>query len=155
MPLSRREIRTRATRFAKQWATAHNEDADAKPFWGEFFEVFGVRARTVGSYELHVKKLSKADGYIDYFWPGTLLIEHKSKGKDLDKAFIQANDYFHGLKEHEKPRYLLVSDFQRFRLKDLETGTLTELTWRNCPTASRSSTSSPATRCAPCARRTR
>jgi len=133
MPLSRREIRTRATRFAKQWATAHNEDADAKPFWGEFFEVFGVRARTVGSYELHVKKLSKADGYIDYFWPGTLLIEHKSKGKDLDKAFIQANDYFHGLKEHEKPRYLLVSDFQRFRLKDLETGTLTELTLEELP----------------------
>jgi len=133
MPLSRREIRTRATRFAKQWAKAHNEDADAKPFWGEFFEVFGVRARTVGSYELHVKKLSKADGYIDYFWPGTLLIEHKSKGKDLDKAFIQANDYFHGLKEHEKPRYLLVSDFQRFRLKDLETGTLTELTLEELP----------------------
>ncbi|MBL7981547.1 MAG: class I SAM-dependent DNA methyltransferase [Flavobacteriales bacterium] len=133
MPLSRREIRTRATRFAKQWANAHNEDADAKPFWGEFFEVFGVRARTVGSYELHVKKLSKADGYIDYFWPGTLLIEHKSKGKDLDKAFIQANDYFHGLKEHEKPRYLLVSDFQRFRLKDLETGTLTELTLEELP----------------------
>ncbi|MEZ4758139.1 MAG: DNA methyltransferase [Flavobacteriales bacterium] len=133
MPLSRREIRTRATRFAKQWATAHNEDADAKPFWGEFFEVFGVRARTVGSYELHVKKLSKADGYIDYFWPGTLLIEHKSKGKDLEKAFIQANDYFHGLKEHEKPRYLLVSDFQRFRLKDLETGTLTELTLEELP----------------------
>ena len=66
MPLSRREIRTRATRFRKQWATAHNEDADAKPFWGEFFEVFGIRARTVGSYEMHVKKLSKADGYIDY-----------------------------------------------------------------------------------------
>jgi hypothetical protein len=119
MPLSRREIRTRATRFVKEWANAHNEDADAKPFWQEFFDVFGIRSRTVGSYEVHVKKLSKADGYIDYFWPGMLLVEHKSKGKDLEKAFIQANDYFHGLKEHEKPRYLLVSDFHRFRLKDL------------------------------------
>lgn len=133
MPLSRREIRTRATRFAKQWANAHNEDADAKPFWIEFFVVFGVRSRTVGSYEVHVKKLSKGDGYIDYFWPGMLLVEHKSKGKDLEKAFIQANDYFQGLKEHEKPRYLLVSDFQRFRLKDLETGTLTELTLEELP----------------------
>ncbi len=38
MPLSRREIRTRATRFAKQWAAAHNEDADAKPFWYVFFQ---------------------------------------------------------------------------------------------------------------------
>ena len=102
--------------------------------------MFGVRGRTVGSFELHVKKLNPgsrpgqaADGYIDYFWPGTLLVEHKSKGKDLDKAFIQANDYFHGLKEHEKPRYLLVSDFHRFRLKDLETGDLTELTLDELP----------------------
>ena len=62
MPLSRREIRTRATKFAKQWATAYNEDADAKPFWYEFFQVFGIRGRTVGSYEVHVKKLTKADG---------------------------------------------------------------------------------------------
>ncbi|MBK7271573.1 MAG: hypothetical protein IPI07_19415 [Flavobacteriales bacterium] len=33
MPLSRREIRTRATKFAKQWVAAHNEEAEAKPFW--------------------------------------------------------------------------------------------------------------------------
>ena len=133
MPLSRREIRTRATRFAKTWAKAHSEHADAKVFWQEFFDVFGIRSRTVGSYEVHVKKLNKADGYIDYFWPGMLLVEHKSKGKDLEKAFIQANDYFHGLKQHELPRYLLVSDFHRFRLKDLETGTLTELTLGELP----------------------
>ena len=43
MPLSRREIHTRATRFAKQWADAHNEEADAKPFWVEFFNVFAFR----------------------------------------------------------------------------------------------------------------
>ena len=133
MPLSRREIRTRATRFAKTWAKAHSEHADAKVFWQEFFDVFGIRSRTVGSYEVHVKKLNKADGYIDYFWPGMLLVEHKSKGKDLEKAFIQANDYFHGLKQHELPRYLLVSDFHRFRLKDLETGALTELTLDELP----------------------
>ncbi|MDX9751575.1 MAG: class I SAM-dependent DNA methyltransferase [Flavobacteriales bacterium] len=133
MPLSRREIRSRATRFARQWASAHNEDADAKPFWYEFFAVFGIRARTVGSYEVHVKKLNKADGYIDYFWPGTLLIEHKSKGRDLDRAFTQANDYLHGIKEHEKPRYLLVSDFARFVLRDLESGTVTELTLDELP----------------------
>lgn len=38
MPLSRTEIRRRATGFAKRWEAAHNEDADAKPFWGEFFD---------------------------------------------------------------------------------------------------------------------
>jgi hypothetical protein len=44
----------------------------------------------------------------------------KSKGKNLDKAFIQAKDYIHGLKEHELPKYILVSDFQYFRLLDTE-----------------------------------
>jgi len=44
----------------------------------------------------------------------------KSKGKNLDKAFIQAKDYIHGLKEHELPKYILVSDFENFRLFDTE-----------------------------------
>lgn len=75
MPLSRREIRTRATRFVKEFAQAYNEEADAKPFWMKFFEVFGIQARTVGSYEVHVKKLDQALGKIDFFWPGMLLVE--------------------------------------------------------------------------------
>ena len=49
-----------------------------------------------------------------------LLVEHKSRGKDLDRAHAQARDYFHGLTDAELPKYLLVSDFVRFRLYDLE-----------------------------------
>ncbi len=133
MPLSRREIRTRAQKFAKQWAEASNEEADAKPFWYEFFHVFGIRARTVGSYEMHVRKLDKALGKIDYFWPGLVLIEHKSRGKDLKKAAVQAADYLHGVKEHEQPRFILVSDFARFVLYDLESGSETELLLEDFP----------------------
>ena len=47
-------------------------------------------------------------------------MEHKSAGEDLDAAFTQATDYFEGLKEEEKPRYIIVSDYQRIRLYDLE-----------------------------------
>jgi hypothetical protein len=49
-----------------------------------------------------------------------LLVEHKSRGKDLDRAARQAFDYFPGLKERDLPRYVLVSDFARFRLYDLD-----------------------------------
>ena len=63
------------------------------------------------------------DGRIDAFWKGVLLIEHKSAGADLDRAFTQATDYFDGLPERDLPRYILVSDFKRFRLCDLEGGT--------------------------------
>ena len=48
-----------------------------------------------------------------------LLVEHKSHGRDLDRAYRQAVDYFPGLKERDLPRYVLISDFARFRLHDL------------------------------------
>jgi len=44
----------------------------------------------------------------------------KSRGKNLDKAYQQAIDYTHGLKQHELPKYILVSDFENFQLYDLE-----------------------------------
>ena len=60
---------------------------------------------------------------MDLFWKGVLMVEHKSGGKDLDAAYTQALDYFPHLKEEELPRYILVSDFQRFELYDLEAKT--------------------------------
>ena len=55
MPLSRIEIRRRATAFAKEWAHANDEDAQAKSFWLKFFEVFTVKSNRVVSFEVHVK----------------------------------------------------------------------------------------------------
>jgi hypothetical protein len=55
-------------------------------------------------------------------WNGILPVEHKSRGKDLDRAYRQVKDYFAGLKDRDAPRYILVSDFARFRLYDLEEG---------------------------------
>ena len=121
MPLSRIEIRRRATAFAKEWADTSDEDAEAKSFWDGFFEVFGVPRKRVATFEHHVKKLDKADGFIDLLWPGKLVVEHKSKGKSLDKAFGQAMDYLHGLKDHELPQYIISSDFARIRVHHLET----------------------------------
>ena len=51
---------------------------EAKSFWDEFFGVFGIRRRTVASFEEPVKRISGNYGYIDLFWPGTLIVEHKS-----------------------------------------------------------------------------
>ena len=49
-----------------------------------------------------------------------MLVEHKSKGKNLDKAYEQATDYFPGLKDHELPKYILISDFEKLKLYDLD-----------------------------------
>ncbi|TAJ77233.1 MAG: class I SAM-dependent DNA methyltransferase [Gallionellaceae bacterium] len=126
MPLSWNEIRNRAHEFSKRWENETSEDAEAKPFWIEFLNVFGIDRKRVASFEEPVKKLGDKQGYIDLFWKGMLLVEHKSRGKDLDKAYTQALDYFPGIKERDLPKYVLVSDFARFRLYDLEEGTQQE-----------------------------
>ena len=120
MALSWNEIKDRALNFSKEWADTSNEEADAKPFLVEFFNVFGISSKRVSTFEHRVKKLDNKDGYIDLLWKGTILIEMKSRGKNLEKAYQQAKDYTHGLKQHELPKYILVSDFENFRLYDLE-----------------------------------
>ena len=120
MALSWNEIKKRALEFSKEWSGERREHAEAQSFWNDFFNIFGVSRRRVASFEEPVKKLGDKRGRIDLFWKGMLLVEHKSKGKDLDKAYTQALDYFPGLKEYELPKYILVSDFENFRLTDLE-----------------------------------
>ncbi len=122
MPLSWNEIKSRALSFSREWADAANEDSEGKPFWIAFFEIFGITNKRVATFEHAVKKYGGDQGYVDLFWPGVLLVEQKSRGKNLDRAFSQALDYFPGIKERDLPRHIVVCDFARFRLHDLETG---------------------------------
>ncbi|HAS50768.1 MAG TPA: SAM-dependent methyltransferase, partial [Gammaproteobacteria bacterium] len=128
MPLSWNEIKDRALKFSREWGKESSEDAEAKSFLDAFFNVFGVPRKRVATFEQRVKKLDGRDGYIDLLWKGILLIEQKSRGKNLDRAYQQAKDYFPGLKNRDVPRYILVSDFARFRLYDLEEGMQHEFT---------------------------
>ena len=128
MPLSWNEIRSRALAFSNEWQDEGSEQAESQSFWNEFFNLFGISRRRVASFEKFAKKIDDKDGFIDLLWKGVLLIEHKSRGKDLDRAYTQALDYFPGLKERELPRYVMVSDFERFRLYDLDEDTTHEFT---------------------------
>ncbi|MEN9611904.1 MAG: hypothetical protein RLZZ628_2718, partial [Bacteroidota bacterium] len=125
MPLSWNEIKARALVFSKEWASEHREHAEAKSFWDAFFNIFGISRRRLAGFETAVQKLNGKQGFIDLLWKGTLMVEHKSTGKDLEKAFLQVQDYFTGLKEYELPRYILVCDFQHFNLYDLDENTQT------------------------------
>lgn len=126
MPLSWNEIRFKAIAFTKEWRDEVNENAEGKSFLDAFFEVFGVSRRRVASFESKVIKLDNRQGFIDLLWKGVILIELKSAGKNLDKAYKQATDYFPGLRDAELPKYILVSDFRRFRLYDMENGSNNE-----------------------------
>jgi hypothetical protein len=124
MPISWNEIRQNAIRFSREWAEEHREDAEAKSFWDEFFGVFGVRRRLLATFEEPIRKINGQYGYIDLFWRGVMLAEHKSRGKSLDKAESQAFNYIQDLAREQRtddlPRYVILSDFDRIALYDLE-----------------------------------
>ena len=120
MRLSWNEVRTRAAVFADEWQDAAYEQGETQSFYNDFFRVFGVQRRSVARYEAHVSKLDNRSGFIDLFWPGVLLVEQKSSGRDLKAAYEQAGEYFDALPERERPRFILVSDFQTFELHDLD-----------------------------------
>ena len=126
MPLSWNEIKSRALTFSRTWADAANEDSQGKPFWIDFFEIFGITDKRVATFEHAVKKLpglkAKTDGFVDLFWPGMLLVEQKSRGKNLDAALTQAMSYFPGILERDLPQIIIVCDFARFRVHRLTTG---------------------------------
>ncbi len=121
--------------YWKEWASESREESEAKSFWDAFFTVFGIKRRTVASFEEPVKKLSGTWGFIDLFWKGTLLAEHKSRGKPLDKAHAQAMEYIQGLKnanrDPEIPQYVVVSDFAKIALHDLDEGTSVDCSARS------------------------
>jgi hypothetical protein len=126
MGLNWNEIKSRALLFSKTWADASNEDSEAKPFWIAFFEIFGITDKRVATFELNVKKLGGSQGFVDLFWPGVLLVEHKSRGKNLDDAVDQAVGYLHNLPERDLPQLVVVCDFARFRVRILATGETVE-----------------------------
>ena len=119
MRLSWNEVRARAASFARKWADAGYEKGETQSFYNDFFRIFGVRRESVARYEERVAKLDDTSGFIDLFWPGVLIVEQKSAGRDLGAAYEQAGSYFDALCERDRPRYILVSDFQQFELHDL------------------------------------
>lgn len=73
------DIRNRAAAFTERWKDETSEDAEAKTFWDNFLEVFGVNRKRVAVFEKQVIKAGAKAGYIDLFWPGLLIVGHKTR----------------------------------------------------------------------------
>jgi hypothetical protein len=134
MPLSWNEIRLRATNFVDEWkdkAPTAREEADAQTFQTEFLYVFGVSRKQVnatfekkviigGQQDFFGETTGGRKGYIDLFLKGRIIIEMKSPGKDMLKAYQQAKAYAASLKPEELPEGILICDFNNFDYYDLE-----------------------------------
>jgi hypothetical protein len=125
--LSMNEIRTRAAQFIRDWQhEPGDERQQAQSFVRDLLGVYGITQTRAAFYEKRVKRSSTGSrGYIDALIPGLALIEMKSSGKDLAAAEQQALDYIDDLPDPEMPRWVLTSDFHRFRLLDLHADSTT------------------------------
>lgn len=120
--LSLNAIRKNCAKFAHEWSDCvGDEKQDGHEFMRELMQCFGITKRKAISYERRSNRASTGrQGYIDALIPGKALIEMKSAGKNLDEAEEQALDYIHDLADVETPRLLIISDFRRIRIVDLD-----------------------------------
>lgn len=131
--LSSPEVKKRLQQFSKRFRNAENEQREATMFWAGFYNCFGISAAEATVFEQQVRKLDGNRGRIDSFIPGLLIVEHKSRGRDLEAAYEQAEDYFIALKPEERPKYIITSDFARIVIYDLETKQRNETSIEDLP----------------------
>ena len=126
------EKRAAAKRFAAFWKGKGYEKGESQPFWLQLLgEVLGVE---------HPAQFIKFEGqvmldhtsFIDAVIPSThVLIEQKSLGKNLKQPirqsdgslltpFQQAKRYTAELPYSERPRWIVVSNFEEFHIYDME-----------------------------------
>ena len=113
--ISWNDIQDRATEFASKWQGETYEKGESQSFWSDFLAVYGIDRRRHGAFfEYAIKKGSGAQGFIDMFWPGKLLAEQKSGGRDLGKANVQAYEYLETMPDHDLPQAIVLCDFANF-----------------------------------------
>lgn len=130
--MTEKQQKAAAKEFAKMWAGKGDEKQDTHRFWIGFLQkILGVE-----NADEHIKfekpvKYKNHTTYIDAYIPETrVLIEQKSLGIDLDKKeprhgemltpFEQAEQYSQKLPLSEKAHYIIVSNFETFRIHDLD-----------------------------------
>jgi hypothetical protein len=115
-----------ARSFAEKYKTATSEKQLAQSFWRDFFHlIFGIDDLLATGIEFEHPVRSSETGqtnFIDVFWSGVVLIEHKSAGKDLNLAEKQARDYLISLPIAARPPAIVLSDFSRFRVIEVLAG---------------------------------
>jgi len=101
-----------AISFSKKWENASNEKRESQNFLRDFLNIFGIILIPSEHFEYEVCKNAGERGYIDCLIKEKIAIEMKSRGENLDKAFMQLKEYVQWLPENFIPEILMVCDFE-------------------------------------------
>ena len=128
------EIKSKALTFINEHKDDQDETQQSQQFLRDFIGIFNESQAKVG-YEYKVN-VNGSPRRIDYLWAGLFLIEMKgAKVKSFDdiepghdtSPVSQAQRYYQYLADKDKPKYLMVCNFERMRLYDLsKEGSFTE-----------------------------
>lgn len=98
------------------------EQRHAQQLWSDLMQCFDIASERIDVFERNADRASTGGrGYIDFFWSGVVIGEAKSLNVPLDRAYDQVLDYLNGgsVGTHEWPRFILVTNFENFRLDRL------------------------------------
>lgn len=127
--IDRHARKNRAKEFAEAWAGRGYEKGDTHSFWLELLgKVVGMENANRNAF---FENRTVDRGFIDVLIPDAkTVVEQKSIGIDLDKPelrqgvlvtpFQQARNYANSLRNSERPDTIIVSNFETFRIHDLD-----------------------------------
>ena len=133
-PQTHAEIKEAARQFAHKWESKKGikpdtEEVHKQTWWNDLFKVFNLELGVVAQFEYPIPNLSGNTSFIDLFYPGVLIAEHKSRGCNetgFKKALKQAVEYVQCLtrdgRQHEAPSHIVLSDFETIIVYDLSEG---------------------------------
>ena len=121
MSLDYQHIREQLHRIIHDYKDAEGyERGQSQNFWTQIFNAYGVSGQVQSKAFEHRLKDDKSQKYVDAFIPKLVMIEQKSRGLDLNKAYNQVSKYYERLSVADKPRYIVLSNFDELWLFDIE-----------------------------------
>jgi len=121
MSLDYQHIREQLHRIIHDYKDAEGyERGQSQNFWTQIFNAYGVSGQVQLKAFEHRLKDDKSQKYVDAFIPKLVMIEQKSRGIDLNKAYNQVSKYYARLSAADKPRYIVLSNFDELWLFDIE-----------------------------------
>lgn len=95
------------------------ERGQSQNFWTQVFNAYGVSGQTQTKAFEHRLKNDSNQKYVDAFIPKLVIIEQKSRGVDLNKAYTQVSEYYDRINAKDKPRYIILCNFDEIWLYDI------------------------------------
>lgn len=120
--------RQRIDAWREDGTESGTEKRHAQQLWSDLMQCFDIASERIDVFERNADRASTGGrGYIDFFWSGVVIGEAKSLDVPLDQAYDQVLDYLNGgsVGKHEWPRFIMVTNFEHFRLDRLGDGSWT------------------------------